>query len=248
MKFEPLVDVYNRLKESNQTIKETEQKLYMSYLKGEFNYTFNLKEIFYYLFGAFSLFFTIYLGIGWLIECAITKDVFLYHLMSGSNTTKFGFGIGVLFILPIGLFVANIYYRFTAFFIVFWSMHTLYFFKILNRKIDLKYNYTPNIFLSIFLWIYIIGFGFFSASLLVATVFSGTMFYGAISSLYFIICPFVAWFLKRTGIKWLWLVLLPEILIVFIECSANYIKNKKINEMSFLIDFNTALWNIIHSF
>lgn len=126
-------------------------KLDASFLKGEFNYTFNLKEIFYYLFGAFSLFFTIYLGIGWLIECAITGDVFLYHITYGSDTIRFGYpGIGVIFILPIALFVAGIYARLTAFYIAFWIVHTLYFFKILNRKIDLKYNYTPNIFLSIF--------------------------------------------------------------------------------------------------
>lgn len=236
------------LKRVDKQLEPLEEKLIKNYNEARFDYPFNLKGILYFICGSLSLPFFIYLSIGWLFESMIRGDVWLFHTIFFMNN-KFGEpNIGVLFIIPITSAIAIAYMYFIgAYPTRYFLLHTDYFFRILNRKIDLKYHYTPSSFVNVVLWVYIVISGFFSMAVLFAA-FDSTMVYGIIFSLYVFICPFVAWFLKRAGLKWLWLVLLPSILIVFIECSANYIKHKKIDEMSFLIDFNTALWNIISAF
>lgn len=206
-------------------LKKRDKELGECLARGEFNYTFSLKGIFYYLFGAFSLPFAIYLAFGWLIESAITGDVLLYQILGGDH--RFGYpGIGVLFILPISSFIGITYCRLTLNYIGFFFLHTIAFFRILNRKIDLKYHYTPSSFVNVVLWVFIlISLAF---ALLIVCAFVATFdadeyslanpntfltLSCVVSSL---ICPFSAWFLKRTGLKWLWLVLVLCIACVFI--------------------------------
>lgn len=191
-------------------LKKRDKELGECLARGEFNYTFSLKGICYYLFGAFSLPFAIYLAFGWLIESAITGDVLLYQILGGDH--RFGYpGIGVLFILPISSFIGITYCRLTLNYIGFFFLHTIAFFRILNRKIDLKYHYTPSSFVNVVLWIHIVvGIIYL---IIFITLFLQThltvLSFGIPVSLAYI---FIVYMLKRTGIKWLWgIILIPSL-------------------------------------